>query len=563
MTDTITVVPPHQNQSGVVKKGSTFTTGAVPSCGDLAVMLEQLPQHGTLVTTAAGVVTYTPDPSYTGDDNFTYSVECSPTSSVSVTVDVDVIDPSGIVYDAVSRVPVRGATVTLLAPSGEPLPDSLLDLTTGGPNGQVTGADGRYALMLRTSAPSGIYLLRVQAPAGYRDAPATSIPPAGSLYTPALGAKIEYIQEQDAAPTLSQPVPYYLAFRFQLGSTDPARLSNGVAHNHVPLDRVQPPLPLVVTKTSAKRQVSVGELVPYRITVRAQGGEARGLADVFDLVPAGMRYVPGSGMVNGIKAEPAMRGNALVWPRQIIPANGSMAYDLTLSVGAGVVRGSLTNVALVRGADGAAMSNRGEAAVAVRADRVLECTDVIGKVFEDLNGDGVQGAGEGGIAKARLATVNGLLITTDAEGRYHIDCAAVPDQFIGSNFVLKLDLASLPAGYVVTGQNPASARLTSGLLHRINFAVARRSGPLQVAAADFDADGTMPAGRFADLVRQLAARPSSARTITLRYLMQANESPTVIENRLDQLERRLRTAVPAVKLVDREVVQSSVGRQGQ
>ena len=47
-------------------------------------------------------------------------------------------------------------------------------------------------------------------------------------------------------------------------------------------------------------------------------------------------------------------------------------------------------------------------------------------MFDDRNGDGDQGADEPGLPGVRLATVNGLLVTTDADGRYHIACAAVP-----------------------------------------------------------------------------------------------------------------------------------------
>ena len=45
---------------------------------------------------------------------------------------------------------------------------------------------------------------------------------------------------------------------------------------------------------------------------------------------------------------------------------------------------------------------------------------MIGKVFEDLDGDGYQDQGEPGLPGVRVATATGLLITTDEYGRYHI-----------------------------------------------------------------------------------------------------------------------------------------------
>ena len=69
----------------------------------------------------------------------------------------------------------------------------------------------------------------------------------------------------------------------------------------------------------------------------------------------------------------------------------------------------------------------------------------------------------------RLVTVKGQIITTDADGRYHIACADIPDGDRGSNFILKVDVRSLPTGYRLTTENPGLVRLTSGKLAKLNF----------------------------------------------------------------------------------------------
>ncbi|NJS15530.1 MAG: hypothetical protein HC788_14200 [Sphingopyxis sp.] len=69
--------------------------------------------------------------------------------------------------------------------------------------------------------------------------------------------------------------------------------------------------------------------------------------------------------------------------------------------------------------------------------------------------------------------MNGQLVTADAHGRYHIACAAVPNGQIGSNFVLKLDMRSVPVGFAPTSDNPQSIRLTRGKLSELNFGVQR------------------------------------------------------------------------------------------
>ena len=80
-------------------------------------------------------------------------------------------------------------------------------------------------------------------------------------------------------------------------------------------------------------------------------------------------------------------------------------------------------------------------------DPTFDCTDVIGKVFDDANRNGNQDEGEGGLGGVRVVSARGLAATTDAYGRYHMTCAVMPNEGRGSNFVLKLDDRTLPSGY--------------------------------------------------------------------------------------------------------------------
>ena len=69
----------------------------------------------------------------------------------------------------------------------------------------------------------------------------------------------------------------------------------------------------------------------------------------------------------------------------------------------------------------------------------------------------------------RLATPRGLLVTTDAEGRFHVPCPDIPNADRGSNFVMKLDDRTLPSGYRLTTENPRDVRITRGKLVKLNF----------------------------------------------------------------------------------------------
>ena len=102
-------------------------------------------------------------------------------------------------------------------------------------------------------------------------------------------------------------------------------------------------------------------------------------------------------------------------------------------------------------------------------DPALDCTDVIGKVFDDANRNGVQDEGEEGLPGVRLATARGLLATTDQFGRYHITCAITPHEGRGSNFVLKLDDRTLPSGYRGSTQSLQVQRATRGKMLEFSF----------------------------------------------------------------------------------------------
>ncbi len=168
------------------------------------------------------------------------------------------------------------------------------------------------------------------------------------------------------------------------------------------------------------------------------------------------------------------------------------------------------------------------------------CSDVIGKVFEDLNHDGFQDPGEKGIPAARLATVNGRIITTDEHGRFSVPCADIP-QDIGSTFLLKLDPRSLPTGYRLTTENPRTVRLTQGMMSKMNFGVSL-TNLVRIDLTDeafdprtgeivTDLDNGLKA-----LVKEVARKPSFVR---LSYFVDG-ETTELAEDRLELVEDRLR-----------------------
>ena len=152
--------------------------------------------------------------------------------------------------------------------------------------------------------------------------------------------------------------------------------------------------------------VSRGQLVPVRDHPQQQA-RARPSPDVsiVDRFPAGFRYVEGSARIDGVPTEPTIDGHELVWtePGRARVA-GKRTLQLLLAVGAGVTEGEFVNRAqAISTLTGQPLSGEAHATVRVVPDPTFDCTDVIGKVFDDKNRNGDQDPGE---ARARRASAS-------------------------------------------------------------------------------------------------------------------------------------------------------------
>jgi hypothetical protein len=163
-------------------------------------------------------------------------------------------------------------------------------------------------------------------------------------------------------------------------------------------------------------------------------------------------------------------GTVLSWNGLTIAGNQVRTVKVLLAVGAGNSQGEYVNRAqALLGASGNALSGEATATVRLVPDPTFDCTDVMGKVFNDKNRNGRQDDGEEGLPGVRVVTPTGLQATTDKYGRYHITCAIAPNDNRGSNFVMKLDDRTLPSGYRMTTDLVRIQRATSGKALQVNF----------------------------------------------------------------------------------------------
>jgi large repetitive protein len=460
------------------------------------------------------------------------------------------VDPTGIVYDSVSRQPVSGAVVAISGPPGF---DPALHLVGGASNAsQTTGADGSYQFLLLPNAPVGNYSLTVTAPQTYQPTPSTLIPPCTGAVTVGATPNPALMQASNAAPAVgvaahnpavcegivgggSNSTQYFTTINF-----NPASSAN-LVNNHIAVDPILSGA-LVLTKTTPLVNVARGDLVPYSITATNTLSATLGGIEVRDQFPAGFQYRAGSASVDGLPVEPTVSGRRLSWANLSFGPLQKRTFKLILVVGSGVGEGEFTNsVVALNSLAGREVSNTASATVRVVPDPTFDCSDIVGKVFDDENANGYEDQGEPGIANVRLATARGLLVSTDADGRFHVPCAAVPNAIHGSNFVMKLDDRTLPSGYRVTTENPRDVRVTRGKMTKLNFgATIHRVVRIEVSRAAFQGDGVDLsadwAKKFDELPAILKDKPSVAR---IAYRL-SGEPRKLAQRRLHALTGHLR-----------------------
>ena len=435
------------------------------------------------------------------------------------------IDPSGIVYNSVTRVPVAGVTVTLTDSSDTPLPTACLIYAAQ--QNQVTNATGAYRFDLLPGADSACplveteYHIRVVSPPVFGAGFSTTMPPqAGPLEATACTIDPSTGGACQVSPSVAPPAApaagiYFDALLLQDGD-------GNVVNNHIAID------PVVSTTSSFTKKALViearrGERVPYVIEAESLSfNQVR----IVDTMPPAFDYVAGSAMANGVAVAPVISGRTLTFDSLIPDGSAHIKLELTLVSTAAVTTGMQVNTAeLVNPLTGLVVA-RARATITIVAEHVFDCSDLIGRVFDDRNRNGYPDKGEPGLAGIRLVTVRGFLITTDKNGLFHVTCADIPDNDIGSNYILKLDTRTLPMGYHLTTENPAMVRLTRGKMQKMNFGAASiRQVKLDVTTAAFVEGSTDLKPEWLKAIDQLiSVLEQESSTLKITYYARDNGS---------------------------------------
>jgi uncharacterized repeat protein (TIGR01451 family) len=452
--------------------------------------VETGPNTGVFVAQAIGVrnppVT-AGDGTVEGTAGTTFDIEVEGCSRRIENV-VTLMAPGSVVFDSVTNAPVPGAIVTLVQANGPQCGTTPVAMTG---NPITTDPQGNYSFPPVTP---GTYCLAVQPPNGYHFPSQVSWPhlPAGHNLS---------VTGLTSGGSYGNPFPVAIG---------------GLIVVDVPVDSAAQS-GLFVQKAASKASADVGEFVDYTVTVHNGTGNALAAADVVlgDDLPAGFGYVAGTARRDGQPlADPPVKGPHLAFTLGHLVRDQQTVITYRVRIGPGSMQGDGTNRAQATYiANGATtVSNVASARVQVTGGVFSNQGFILGKVFLDCNANGVQDAGEMGVAGVRILIEDGTYVITDSRGQF---------SFYGLDnrtHVVKADRATLPAGGKLV---PISARNLGDGGSRI---VDLKAG--EMARADFALGGCDDA-----LVAEVKARDEhAARDGELAALAgtQLTTTPTVI-----------------------------------
>ena len=298
-----------------------------------------------------------------------------------------------------------------------------------------------------------------------------------------------------------------------------------------------------VVKQALLRHIRRGEVAPYAILLTNDTNGAVAGVTVTDTLPSGFRYVEGSATVDGVGVVPTVNGLRVTFEGLTLPANSVTTLRLEAQALSSAGPGKHVNRAIATDATGQPLSAEAQAMVEILAEPVFDCGEIIGTVFDDINRNGYQDEGEPGLPGVRIATVKGWLVTTDKHGRFHVPCAALPDQRIGSNFIMKLDTRTLPSGYRLTTENPRVVRLTAGKMTKLNFGASiGRVVRLDLTEDAFETGGKDLRQEWGRGVDQLLAVLAKEESVLRLSYVGADADQKLARDRVEKLKQRIADA---------------------
>jgi trimeric autotransporter adhesin len=402
------------------------------------------------------------------------------------TTAIVVVDPFGVVFSGRGGAssPIPNATVGILLDEAGTNPLQIpsgvgFEPNTQNTNPYLTDARGHFSFALlpeqlgNLSAPAR-YFMRVTAQGYITRMLELSVRPSGT------GFFLMTVRSLDGQPLAK-------AGSFEL-TNDPIEINDlaAVALN-IPMFEQRG---LEITKVVDKPRAEIGDLLTYRIEINNPTAAPFTDVVVRDQLPESFHYVEGTARVNTGNAldnplEPEVNGNELTFHLATLEHGATARILYRVRIGANAHEGRQENVAVATGAFPSGERNTTQAAhaaVQVGGGAFSTRQILLGRVFEDVNRNGIFDDGDEPLAGVRLYLNNGQSVVTDSQGLYNFPSLGDGPQ------VISLDPVSIPQGYALTDGGTVAGRswtrllrtpLGGGSLLKQNFALIHKDGALQ------------------------------------------------------------------------------------
>jgi uncharacterized repeat protein (TIGR01451 family) len=264
----------------------------------------------------------------------------------------------------------------------------------------------------------------------------------------------------------------------------------------------QKDLKVWIEKQVNKEVSSIGEVLVY--TIHLKSAEKTDILQwsIDDYLPFGLKYIKGSAKRDGVPISETLSkdGKHLYFDVPRLPSKGSVVVTFRGIIGAGIQNNELINhvIAKHRRISAKHIKNRktiGNVGFSFEEEKYLFSTNIakartvikeelmrskgiiVGQVYECSHKNSKNGYG---IENVRLYMENGTYVTTDREGKYHIEGVDT------GTHVVQMDVDMLPNGYEID-ENANNARFAGrdfsqfvdmgrGALKRVDFCLNRVVG---------------------------------------------------------------------------------------
>ena len=349
-----------------------------------------------------------------------------------VVVDTAILNPLNRVFSSVDGTSINAAIVTLInVDTGERATVYGVDGFSTFPSEVISGDDAIDTGGLVYDNNEGEFRFPIVQPGTYR---IEVTPPEGYNFSTVLD-----IDEFAGFGKLGEYVVTTASIgeAFTINEAGPLRFD-------IPLD---PESELVVTKTADRSTADIGDYINYTVTIQ-NAGLSTAPVRLFDTLPIGFRYVPGTSRTEAVSSDDPMISDdstLLTFDMNTLAPGETITLDYALLVGPAAHMGDAVNEAVVRDATFSPISNMARAGVTLREDLLRSTSTIIGRVSEqscDGDADWARPIERGiGVDGVRLYMETGAYVVTDADGLFHFEGISE------GTHVVQVDEETLPVGF--------------------------------------------------------------------------------------------------------------------